>query len=380
MKVHVPRKELSDTLGYVERVIPNRSSNPGLHLIKLELSERGLIFSGSNMDIDILAKLSADVEGSGTFALPAQVFSQVVKALPGDLVTFDFESSELEIAAGGYATRLQLVDAAAAPLLHFPDDYEGSLDAEQLGRALGNVRYAAAVAEYQAIFRGVKLELQDDRTRAVATDGFRLAYYNLAETSGLLGDIVIPARSVEEITRLLTHAHRVKGGEVALQLSAPQGGNEGSGGSFGQLSMDIDDYKLNVKLMEGSFPDYERIIPNEFPVNITLDAKVLAETVSRVAVMADRTANNRVDFFIKGGVVQITAEGSYGRSQEALPVSQEGSDPEMALAYNAKYLVDALAPLKGELRLSFSGTTSPSVVVDLSDSGYLAMVVPLRTG
>jgi DNA polymerase-3 subunit beta len=116
-------------------------------------------------------------------------------------------------------------------------------------------------------------------------------------------------------------------------------------------------------------------------VSITLDAGRLSEAVARVAVMADKTANNRVDLFIKDGTLQITAEGSYGRSQEALDVSQEGSDPEIVLAYNAKYLVDALGPVNGDVRLSFSGTSSsPSVVADLGDPHYLAMVVPLRTG
>jgi len=115
-------------------------------------------------------------------------------------------------------------------------------------------------------------------------------------------------------------------------------------------------------------------------VTIALDAATLREAVTRVAVMADKTANNRVDLFIKDGTLQITAEGAYGRSQEGIPVQQEGSDTEIALAYNAKYLTDALSPLEKTLRVSFSGPTSPSVLADPDDPRYLAMVVPLRTG
>ncbi len=362
MNVHVPRKQLADSLGHVERIIPNRSSNPGLSLLRLELSEDKLIFSGSNMDIDIQATLKADVEGSGQLALPAHVFAQVVRALPGEMVELDFGENELEIISGNYATKLQLADSNAAPLLSFPKEYRGHLAGGQLAKVLSHVRYAAAVAEYQAIFRGVKLELSDKKTRAVATDGFRLAYYHLDEASGLDAEFVLPARSVDELVKLLD------GGEVKLELGE------------GQLSLATASYKLNVKLMEGSFPDYEKIIPSQFPVSISLDAKTLSEAVSRVAVMADRTANNRVDFFIKDGSLQITAEGGYGRSQEALEVSQEGDESQIALAYNAKYLVDALNPLQDELRFSFSGTTSPSLLSSLSDLSYLAMVVPLRTG
>lgn len=362
MNVHVPRKNLSESLGHVERIIPNRSSNPGLSLMRVTLSDKKMTLSGSSVDIDMEATLAADVEGEGEFALPAQVFGQIVRALPGELVELGFVDNELTIASGNYATKLQLADPANAVTLNFPTEYEGSLSAAQLATALEHVRYAAAVAEFQAIFRGVKLELSDQKTRAVATDGFRLAYYNLEVPSGLEGDMVIPARSVDELTKLLGD------GEVKLTLGDAQ------------LSLATERTRVNVKLMEGNFPDYGRVIPSTFPVSINLNAQHLTETVSRVALMADKTSNNRVDLFIKEGSLQITAEGSYGRSQEALEVMQEGDDPEMVLAYNAKYLIDALAPVSGDLQFRFSGTTTPSVMLSEKDPNYLAMIVPLRTG
>lgn len=362
MKVTVPKKYLSDSLGHVERIIPNRSSNPALSLLQIEVLEGNMTLSGSNLDIDVEATLASDATGTGKYALPAQVFSQVIKSLPGELVELTFSDTELGIESGSYGTKLQLANMGSAVAPEFPDSYGGTLDAAQLAKALGHVRYAAAVAEYQAIFRGVKLELTGEHTRAVATDGFRLAYYNMPNLSGLTEEMVIPARSVDELTKLLSS------GDAKLSVSD------------GQLSVSSGGIRSNIKLMEGSFPDYNRVIPSSFPISVTLSGEELAEAVSRVAVMADKTANNRVDLFIKDESLQITAEGAYGRSQEALAVTQEGDDPEIALAYNAKYLVDALAPTEGEVKLSFSGTTSPSLLRSAKDSNYLAMVVPLRTG
>ena len=185
MNVQVPRKQLADVLGNIERIIPSRSSNPGLSLISMMMGERGLTFSGSNMDIDIQATVQADVAGGGHAALPAHVFGQVVRSLPGELVELVFSDNELEISSGSYATKLQLADAATVPEVVFPEGYAGRYDGSQLADALNHVRYAAAVAEYQAIFRGVKVEFNDKRTRAVATDGFRLAYYHMEDASGL---------------------------------------------------------------------------------------------------------------------------------------------------------------------------------------------------
>lgn len=369
MQVTVSKKSLSESLTSIERIIPTRSSNPGLSLIRIELDQTGLICSGSNLDIDIEATIPAEVTEQGEVALPAQVFGQVVRALPGEQVSLQFAERELVIESGSYATKLQLSDLAAAPKVTFPDRYSARLSGGSLAKALANVRYAVAVAEYQAIFRGVKLELGQG-TRAVATDGFRLAYYHLDEATGLQGEVVLPSRSVDELIKLLGE------GEVKLEL---EGGSSGAKPSFTQLSVQTGRFRLNLKLMEGSFPDYQRVIPSQFDLHLTLDAKGLAEAVSRVALLSDRTTNNRVDFFINNGVMQITAEGTYGRSQEALMAVHEGPESQMGLAYNAKYLVDALQPIHGQVRLSLSGRTSPSVLLGLDDPGYLAMVVPLRT-
>ena len=361
MIAHVSRRDLADALGSVERIVPSRSSNPNLSLVKLELRDGALTLSGSNLDIDVQAAISVDTQDAGSWALPAQVFSQVVRALPDELVELAFETAELVLQSGSYATKLQLVDANL-PTLSFPESYQGCFPGERLGAALTHVRYAAAVAEYQAIFRGVRLEFDDRHVRAVATDGFRLAYYHIDEVTGLDGTVVLPARSVDELTKLLGE------GEVRLELGE------------GQLSLAAGRYKLNLKLMEGTFPDYQRVIPNTFPVSVVASAKELLEGVQRVAVVADRTANNRVDIFVRGGTVQMSAEGAYGRSQEALGVVQEGTESEIALAYNADYLLSALRPISGDVRFSFSGPTSPSVLASLQDPSYLAMVVPLRTG
>lgn len=362
MKVLVPKKSLVETLARVERIVPSRSSNPGLSLLRIDVDETGMELSGSNMDVDIRARFAVDSPGSGSFAVIGHVFSQVVRALPSDDVAIELGDDEMEISSGAFATRLQLMAPSAAPVLTFPTELAGSLDAGKLERALSAVKYAASVADFQAVFRGVKLELEDGRTRSVATDGFRLAYYDLPASSGLAAEIIVPAKSIEELLRVLGD------GEVRLGLEP------------GQLSVQHGNYAMNLKLMDGTFPDYERVIPKRFPVSITLPAGTLAEAVTRAALMADKTANNRVDLFIKDGELQITAEGSFGRSQEAISVMQEGTDSEIGLAYNSKYLVDALTPVGGDMRLSFSGSNSaPSVVTDLGDPSYLAMVVPLRT-
>jgi DNA polymerase-3 subunit beta len=342
-------------------VIPARSSNPGLSYLRVSLTDDELTFSGTNMEIDIEAKLTADVQGEGTFAIPSQVFGQVVRALPGDSVMLEFGEREVRIISGNFDTKLQLVDADQAPTLTFPSEFSGSLRAAELSRVLSSVRYSAATNDYQAIFRGIKLELAEAHTRAIGSDGFRLAYYHTDAESGLSANIIVPARSIDEIIRILTD------GEVQLELGE------------GQLSLASGAYRLNVKLMDGNFPDYNRVIPRDFPIDITVSSSKLQEAVARVAVLTDPATNNRIDLIIDNGIVNIMAEGAYGGAQESVEVVQEGSENQIALAYNAKYLAEAIRPLDGELRLRFSGAITPSLVYGITDPGYLAMIVPLKT-
>lgn len=362
VEVQVQKRELVTSLSNVVRIIPSRASNPGLGLLKTEITDKSIVLSGSNMEIDIEATVPADVTGTGSFCLSGHVFSQVIGSLPGDMVTLKLGDKEVVVSSGNFDTTLRLEDSESAPVISFSEKLVGKVEAPELAKALSSVRYAAATADYQAIFRGVKIEFKEQEMRTVSTDGFRLAYYNSDYSTGLKGDVVAPARSIDEVVRLLAE------GTVRFDLSDSR------------LSIQAKPYRINVNLMDGSFPDYEKVIPKSFPVSISVDAGLLTEAVTRVALMADKNANNRVDLFIKGGILQITAEGSYGRSQEAIDVLQTGNDQEIALAYNAKYLTDALSPISGDLQISFSGTSTPSVMASSEDPSYLAMVVPLRTG
>ncbi len=361
MKVQLARKSLADALAHVERIVPARSSNPSLSLLRLSVSDDIVELTGSNMDSDIRARIPAEAAGSASQALNASVFAQVVRVLPAEDVELEIGDGELVLRSGNYTTKLQLSAPGMAPEPNFPTKYEGAVDAAAFAHALTSVKYAAAVADFQAVFRGVKLEFSDQRTRAVASDGFRLAYFDLEGATGLDGQVIAPARSIEELIRMLSD------GQVHLSLED------------GRMCIQHGHYALNMKLMEGTFPDYQRVIPTTFPVSITVNATALSEAVGRVALMADKTANNRVDLFIKDGILRVTAEGSFGRSQEELQVLQDGTDSEIVLAYNAKYLSDSLGPVSGDALIRFSGSSSsPSVITDTSDPSYLAMVVPLR--
>jgi len=222
------------------------------------------------------------------------------------------------------------------------------------------VRYAAAQEEYRAIFRGIQLELSPEKLRAVATDGFRLALYDAPGGGGLEATLVLPARSADELVRLL------KGVEAPVKVAVGEG----------RLFVLGDDFAAAFALMEGTFPDYERVIPGQYQLEATLDAEALRRALERLKLLADRQSQ-RVDLAFSEGTLELAAEGELGQGRESLPADTRGETP-LVLAYNINYLTDAIKGIKGPVHLKLSGPTSPSVITAEEEPGYLAVVVPLR--
>lgn len=361
MIVTVTKKALAGAISLAERIIPSRSAAPGLTLVRLDVRGDRLTLSGASHDADVETTVTGvEGGGEGSFAMPAHVFAQVVRAAPAQSVELRF-GKQLTVHSGSFKTNIQLVDPSQMPQIEFPEEYSTRVDAAAFARAISSVRYAAAMAEFQAIFRGLALEQRNGKARLVATDGFRLAYTDLEADLGLEKPVVVMAKIADELTRFLG------GGEVEIAFPQQR-----------RLSVRGESFRMNLSLMEGNFPDYERVIPAQFPLQVKVRAKEFVAAVNRVSLMAEKTANNRVDMLVKGGQVTLTAEGSMGRSQEILDVEQSGPESEMLLAFNARFLTEALGPLE-EAEVKFSGSANPAVFTPVGGGDYLAMVVPLRT-
>lgn len=361
MKATVTKKTLNEGLSLLERVIPNRSSNPLLTFLKVDAEHAGLTLSGTNLEIDQSCFVPAEVQEPQPFVVPAHLFAQIVRNLGGELVELELTGQELAVRSGGSDFKIQTGDFEAYPPLSFPSQADVSLNAEELAKAFGSVRYAASNEAFQAVFRGIKLEhhAEDESARVVASDGYRVALKDFPAT-GDGRNLIIPARSVDELIRVL------KDGEARFTYGD------------GMLSVTTDRIRMNLKLLDGDFPDYERVIPKDIKLQVTLSATKLKESVGRVAVLADKNANNRIEFMISDGQLRLAAEGDYGRAQDTLDVSQVGGEPAMSVAFNARHVLDALSPIEGEAEILFSGPTSPAIFRPVGSRSYTAVIVALR--
>ena len=359
MRVRVGKKELAEAAGVLERIAPTRPSQPVYAHVHLEGTAEGLRMRATNGELDLELTVPAEVEGTGATLVPAGLFGQLVRGLPADEAELRLTPEGLELEGGSFATRIRTADPETFP--PFPEAREavGEVGAQALAKALSRVRYAAAQEEYRAIFRGIQLEAEDGKLRAVATDGFRLALYDTEGPEGASLKVVVPARGADELVRLL------KDQATPVRLALGEG----------RIFVTGEGFRLASALMEGTFPDYERVIPSQYQLEATLDAEALRRAIERLRVLADRQSQ-RIDLAFNEGAVELVAEGELGRGREVLPAELSGEP--LVVAYNALYLADALKGLKGPVRLKLSGAATPSVVTAEEEPGYLAVVVPLR--
>lgn len=363
MKLNVTKKALGSALDLLARVIPTRSSNPALTSVLLELHAQGLTLSGTNLEVDLALDVPAEVglgDTGAKLALPAHLLHAAVKKAGGATIEFDL-GSQVVMKSGGANTKITPVNAEDfAPLKFEAGGF--SLEPTQLHRAIGSVLYAASNDAFQAVFRGILFRFDDQGGLAVASDGYRVATYRFPVTdTGVQGSVIVPHRSLATLLPLLEGAK-----ELSLRLSD------------GTLALTTESARANIKLLDGDFPDWERVVPKNIVMTAQLPKAPLVEALGRMSLFTDATANNRVELLFAEGTLKLTAENEYGRSDEELTATLSGTEPALAVAMNIKHLLDASSPIEGDLELRMSGSSTPMLIASPTDAAPLGVSVALR--
>lgn len=373
MRIVASKKVLSDAFGLLERIVPTRSSNPLLTSVHVEVVDTGLILSGTSADNSLQVSVPAEVMRHGQaghvqFTLPCHLAGQIIRNFGGATVELSVEGNSCHLNSGGSSTSLATGDAAAFPALEAAGEDGNSLrlPAAVFLRALNHVRYAASTEAFQAVFRGIRIEWHHRHLRFVGSDGFRLAYTTLPPLDGAAAQhLIVPARFTPEVTAAF------KGWEGDLDLTV----------SGGRLWLARPGLTLHLGLLDGDFPDYTRVIPASPTGTITLSAAALQESVARVSVMSDSNANYRLSLRTGHGQLTLLAENDYGRAADTLEAQLTGPCEEgFEIAYNARFLREALAGRAGDVTLALTNSASPTLITDTAAPENSAVLVSLKGG
>ena len=371
MKVTIERATLLKALSHVQSVVERRNTIPILSNVLMNADSGTLALTATDLDIEIVEKVPADVEAAGAITASAVTLFDIVKKLPdGAQISLDSmkEEGRLFIAAGTSHFELAVLPDQDFPTLS-PDEADRSfaMPTADLRRLIDKTRFAMSQEETRYYLNGIYLHASTDGDfpsfRAVATDGHRLARLDAPLPVGAddIPGVIVPRKAVLELRRLLDDANE----EVAVAISASR------------IRFAFDDIVLTSKLIDGKFPDYSRVIPTENENEMRLNNADFRRAVDRVStVSADKTRSIKLSM-AEDRLTLLVNNPETGSATEELSVDY--SQSPLDIGFNAKYLLDIADQVDGEMAvLRFADAASPTLVQDAEDPQAIYVLMPLR--
>jgi DNA polymerase-3 subunit beta len=371
MKVTIERAELLKSLGHVHRVVERRNTIPILANVLIRAEKSALSLKATDLDLEVIESISAEVGPAGSTTVPAHMFYDIVRKLPeGSQVALESSSDRAVLAVRAGRSRFTL---QTLPESDFPDLAAGdmthkfTLPGADLKRLIDKTQFAISTEETRYYLNGIYLHVagsgKSQTLRAVATDGHRLAQTDLplpAGASGMPG-VIVPRKTVTEVQRLIED----NAAEVTVELSSAK------------IRFSIGNVVLTSKLIDGTFPDYQRVIPTGNDKELVIDKKDFEAAVDRVSTVSSERGR-AVKLSLSGGklILSVTNPDS-GSATEEIEVEYD-ADP-IDIGFNSRYLLDIAGQLDGEvavLRLADPG--SPTLIQDKDAKGALYVLMPMR--
>jgi len=368
MKVRVNAGILGQSLQVVSRAVSSRTTLPILNNVLLQTSDNKLQLTATNLEIGIRQGIPAEVQEEGGITVPARLLTDFVTSHPDEplSITLDKKTQSLAVKSDRFDANIRGIDPADFPPV--PSGVEGrkvKVDQAGLKGAIEQTVIAASSDEGRPVLTGVYVQLNGGKATFAATDGHRLAVKTLA-VEAEPGDgetIVIPARALSELSRI------IKGGDDAIDLTV--------GAQKNQVFFRTGDTELMSRLIEGTYPNYQQVIPAQSTTTITAKTQDLLFTTKMVSLFS-KDAANVIKFKAEGGNLTVTANTSeVGNNVAGVEAKIEGQD--LQVAFNSKYLLDVLAILgSDEVQLGFTGPLNPGLIKPVGKDDYLYIIMPVR--
>jgi DNA polymerase-3 subunit beta len=373
MKLTIERAALLRSLSHVQNVVERRTTIPILSNVKLAADAERLALTATDMDLTLVAQEPADVTRPGATTVSAHTLFDIVRKLP------DGSAVAIEQAGGGAG---EITVRAARSVFNLPtlpaDEFPATgeeqlgvrfaLPAQDLAKLIDKTRFAISTEETRYYLNGIHLHATKGggaaaALRAVATDGHRLARVEVALPKGAeqIPPIIIPRKTVHEVRKLVEG----ETGEVQVSVSPTR------------IQFSLERAVLVSRLIDGTFPEYERVIPTGNEKVVALEAKEFAQAVDRVQTISTDKAR-AVKLSLAGGKVTVSAvSADAGRAIEEIDADYRG-DP-LEIGFNARYILDMMSEIDGsQVSFEMASAAAPTVVRDPEDTSTLYVLMPMR--
>ena len=392
MKLVCTQSDLSTHLALVSRVVPSRPTHPVLAnvLLSADLETQIVRLTAFDLSLGIQTTFSAQVEAEGNLTLPAKLLNDIVSRLPAGDIILDATGDESVVTLVSSSGRYQVRGMGAE---EFPDlpvlesEDAAHLSPEALIEGLSSSLFATSTDESKQVLTGVHVTTQPDGLEFAATDGHRLAVVQTVDVADADVDadadaekvetrsntdldlsVTVPARALRELKSML--GMKQSADLIALQMDR------------GQAIFEWANQRLTSRLLEGQYPNYRQLIPRQFARQATVDRKLFASALERIAVIADQKNNIvKLNFDATTQALALSVDAQdVGSGQETIPVQLSGDSLEVA--FNVKYLLDGLKVINtADIKIQLNTSTSPAILEPLGNlkMTYLVMPVQIRS-
>lgn len=370
MELRVLRGELAKVLGWAVRFVSQRAQLPILENVVLKAKKTKLTVLATNLEVSLAAGVGAKVTKEGEIAVPARTLTDLVTSVGAESLELMAKKEGLKIGAPGFEARINGMNTADFPAITQTLGKESLRLSEKTGReltgALEKVIFAVSRDDTRPVLTGVLFMLEGEKLRLVSSDGFRLSQKTIGLGKKVKeGKMIIPRTILTEVPRLMEGEKQ----GLALELKAAE-----SAAVF-----EVGGVIVGSRVIEGEFPDFERIMPKTARLTVRVGKEELGEAVKAASVFA-RESGNVVNLAVTEGEVKVVAESAKsGRQETTVAAKTEGERVE--IAYNYRFLEEFLGVVAGdEVEIELTDSASPGVFRDTKDKDYLHLIMPVRVG
>ncbi len=374
MEFKINSSDLLKALSHIHGIVEVRHTLPILSNIILKARDNELTLSSTNLDIYCADKIKAEVYIAGEISVSAVTFFEIVKRLPSGsdvVMTMEEGENEITLKCGRSKFNLSTLKTDDFPIISDNDlSTKFVLSADELIRILDKTKFAVSNEETRYYLNGIFLHKADRNSipflRAVATDGHRLAQYDIPLPQGAeeITGIIIPKKTIFELRKVLDDAD----GDVSISL------NEN------KIKFTFNDLKIISKVIDGTFPDYTKVIPQNNNKNFKTNNNELKNAIDRVSAVAanEESKSKAIKLSLEDNKLNLSVESqSKGSANEILDISYDGD--KVDIGFNSKYIIDICNEVDGEeVDISLLDSVSPAIILDKTDENLFFVLMPMR--
>ena len=365
MKIICTQENLNKGLGLVSHIANKNSNLPILNNVLLKADKGGLNLITTDLEIGIKVFVRSKIEDAGEYTVDAKLLNSFVSLLPKENIEIKLQEENLEVKTKNQETVMSGMEAEDFPLIpEIEKQNEIELPAAEFKKSLSQVIFAASLDNSRVEINAVNFNFTKSELILAATDSYRLAEKKIAIQNGKEKNLIIPLKTLQELLRILGEQ-----GDQKLKIYF----NEN------QIMFVFDGVELISRVIDGKYPDYTQIVPDDFTTTIKCAASKLAPAIKSVALFCKQGINDiKLTFDAKAQeIVVATTSSNTGTSVAKVSAEIKGGDND--IVFNHRYLLDGLSNIDGdEIVIKINNNASPGLVQSTGDDKYIYLVMPIR--